>query len=86
MQQSGDSHGWRIGNEGEEVADVRDGQGDRIVPAGGVVVRISATVGGRAGGDGGQECQGEHDVPVPAGPVADLVMVQADLALGGLVG
>ena len=58
--------------------------------------RISATVnaimsasgsGLRGGGEDGQEGQGEHgqgDVAVPAGPAADLVVVQADLAFGGL--
>jgi hypothetical protein len=39
--------------------------------------------------DGGQEGVGQHgqgDVPVPAGVLADLVVVQAGLALGGLEG
>lgn len=43
--------------------------------------------GGRFGGEGGQEGQSEHgerDVPVPRGPVPDLVVVESDLALGGL--
>jgi hypothetical protein len=49
--------------------------------------RLGRSLGRRPGGDGGQEGQGEHgecDVPVPRGPVADLVVVESDLALGGL--
>lgn len=68
------------------MADLGDGQGDRIavlsreVPA-------SGSAGGRVGGDGGQEGQGEHgegDVPVPRCSVPDLIVVESDLALGGL--
>ncbi len=49
--------------------------------------QLGGSLGRRAGGDGGQERQGEHgecDVPVPRGPVADLVVIESDLALGGL--
>ncbi len=86
VQQSGRGHGRWVEDSGEQVADLRDGQRDRIAAAGGVV-RVGGPVRGRAGGDGSQESQGEHgerDVPVPCGPVADLVIVEADLALGGL--
>jgi len=52
----------------EESADLGDGQRDEL------------RVGVRGGGEGGQDGQGEHcqaDEPVPAGPAADLVVVQA---------
>lgn len=73
----------------EQVADLRDGQGDRAAAAG-AVVRSCRPVGGCVGGDGGdggEEGQREHgecDVRVRADPVPYLVVVQADLALCGL--
>jgi len=67
MQQSGGSHG-RWGEDGDEqVTDLRDGQPDRVVAAGGML-RIGRPGGVRVGGEGGQEGQGQHgerDVPVP---------------------
>lgn len=66
---------WRISGTVSEIG---------LLPR---VVRLRWPVGGCIGGDGGQEGQGEHDkrdVPVPCGPVPHLVMVQADLAFGGL--
>ncbi|MGQ5639030.1 MULTISPECIES: hypothetical protein [unclassified Streptomyces] len=53
----------------------------------GLGVRVGAQVRLRAGGNGGEEGQREHgkgDGAVPGGPVADLVVVQADLAFCGL--
>src|SRR5512135_2921074 len=44
---------------------------------------------GVADHDGDEERQREHaqgDVPMPGGPAADLVVVEADLALAGLEG
>lgn len=64
------------GDRGQEASDFGHGQRDRLV-------------GGRwaGGGDGGEEGQCEHregDVAVPARPGAYLVVIQADLAFGGL--
>ncbi|MBX7554115.1 hypothetical protein ABZX95_37610 [Streptomyces sp. NPDC004232] len=67
MQQLGRCHGWWVEDGGEQVADFRDGQRDRIAAAG-EVVRICGRFAGRVGDEGGQEGQGEHgkrDVPVP---------------------
>jgi hypothetical protein len=56
-----------------------------------VPLRSMCRMGWRAvvgsGCDGGQESEGEDgqgDMSVPVGPVPDLVVVQADLAFGGL--
>ncbi|GGV71430.1 hypothetical protein GCM10010277_83310 [Streptomyces longisporoflavus] len=68
------------------MSNLRDGQRDRIGAADRLVCVIGP-FGGRVGGEGGQEGQSKHgegDVPVPGGPVADLVMVETDLALGCL--
>ncbi|MEV7970259.1 hypothetical protein AB0O34_30370 [Sphaerisporangium sp. NPDC088356] len=53
-----------------------------------IVWVVGVAVVGWAGAGDGQEGQGEHDggdVPVPAGPCADLVLGQAEQVLAVLV-
>jgi hypothetical protein len=67
VQQSGRGRGWRGEDRGEQVADLGDGQGDRVAVLGRGVA-AGGPGGGRVGGDGGQEGEGEHgegDVAVP---------------------
>ncbi len=80
VQQSARGHGRCREDGGEQVADLGDGQRDRVAAAGGVEW-IDGPLWCRVGGKGGQERQRERDVPVPGGPVADLVVVESDLAL-----
>jgi hypothetical protein len=67
------------GEAGEEVGDLVAGQRD--LPGGGR--GVEGFEGGSDGEDGGGE-HGEGDPPVPGGPAADLVLVQAGDALAGL--
>lgn len=64
----------------EEVADFVDGQRDQLVGACGALSAFPR-------GDDGEDGVGEHDqrgVAIPGLPGADLVLVEADLGLGGL--
>jgi hypothetical protein len=54
--------------------------GEWYLPVGG---GIAGGVGGGDGQDGGGE-HGQGDPPVPGGPAAGLVLIQAGQALGGL--
>jgi hypothetical protein len=64
---------------GEEVGDLVAGQRDQFRRAG----VAGVLEGGGDGQDGGGE-HGEGDPPVPGGPAADLVLIQAGQALAGL--
>jgi hypothetical protein len=70
----------------EQAADLGGGQRDGPAVAG-VVPGIGGRGRCRGGGACHEEGEGEHgqgDEPVPAGPGPDLVVVQPDLAFGGL--
>src|SRR3954454_15443818 len=72
---------WRRGQDQsvEKPADLGQGQRDDLLVWPGVVD-------GRAGQDGeqGQREHDQGDVAVPAGPAANLVVIQTELALAGL--
>src|SRR5215467_5222979 len=71
--------GWPEGQAGEQVGDLVAGQRDLVCRSGAVCVL--------EGGGDGEGCGGEHgegDPPVPGGPAAGLVLVQAGQAFAGL--
>ncbi|MFI9162480.1 hypothetical protein ACIGW6_33615 [Kitasatospora aureofaciens] len=64
--------------QAEQMTDLGDGQVDRVGAAGGAV-RVGGPGRCRVGCEGGEEGEREHgkgDVPVPGGPVADLVVAR----------